>query len=132
MTVGTQAAVLAGLDITMFIEFNPPHNDDWVRKDEEDVAENGIRFFLTLFLPWTGRRDEIASTDHQMHLLHYDFSRFLFQYDCRVSHYRLECLGGGNGPPRSRWKYDDSDGWSVRGTQDSLFDFWHWSGMYRL
>jgi len=30
VTVGTQAAVLAGLDITMFIEFNPPHNDDWV------------------------------------------------------------------------------------------------------
>lgn len=29
MTVGTQAAVLAGLDITMFIEFNPPHNNDW-------------------------------------------------------------------------------------------------------
>jgi hypothetical protein len=31
VTVGTQAAVLAGLDITMFVEFNPPHNDDWVR-----------------------------------------------------------------------------------------------------
>ena len=30
VTVGTQAAVLAGLDITMFIEFNPPHNDEWV------------------------------------------------------------------------------------------------------
>jgi len=29
MTVGTQAAVLAGLDITMFIEFNPPDNDVW-------------------------------------------------------------------------------------------------------
>lgn len=29
MTVGTQAAVLAGLDMTMFIEFNPPHNDEW-------------------------------------------------------------------------------------------------------
>jgi len=42
VTVGTQAAVLAGLDITMFIEFNPPHNDDWVRtvimlmEEEED------------------------------------------------------------------------------------------------
>ena len=29
MTVGTQAAVLAGLDITMFIEFNPPDDDSW-------------------------------------------------------------------------------------------------------
>ena len=31
MTVGTQAAVLAGLDVTMFIEFQPPPNDEWVR-----------------------------------------------------------------------------------------------------
>ena len=30
MTVGTQAAVLAGLDITMFIEFNPPEDHAWV------------------------------------------------------------------------------------------------------
>ena len=30
MTVGTQAAVLAGLDVTMFIEFQPPPNDEWV------------------------------------------------------------------------------------------------------
>ncbi|KAL7563594.1 hypothetical protein ACA910_004496 [Epithemia clementina (nom. ined.)] len=29
MTVGTQAAVLAGLDITMFIEFNPPSETTW-------------------------------------------------------------------------------------------------------
>lgn len=29
MTVGTQAAVLAGLDVTMFIEFQPPANDEW-------------------------------------------------------------------------------------------------------
>eukprot|EP00980_Cylindrotheca_fusiformis_P008144 scaffold1727_cov133-Cylindrotheca_fusiformis.AAC.47 len=29
MTVGTQAAVLAGLDITMFIEFQPPDNITW-------------------------------------------------------------------------------------------------------
>jgi len=29
VTVGTQAAVLAGLDITMFIEFNPPDNSTW-------------------------------------------------------------------------------------------------------
>jgi hypothetical protein len=31
VTVGTQAAVLAGLDVTMFIEFNPPDNAAWVR-----------------------------------------------------------------------------------------------------
>jgi hypothetical protein len=30
MTVGTQAAVLAGLDVTMFIEFQPPPNEEWV------------------------------------------------------------------------------------------------------
>ena len=30
VTVGTQAAVLAGLDITMFIELNPDKNDAWV------------------------------------------------------------------------------------------------------
>lgn len=30
VTVGTQAAVLAGLDVTMFIEFQPPANSEWV------------------------------------------------------------------------------------------------------
>ena len=30
VTVGTQAAVLAGLDITMFIEFQAPENSQWV------------------------------------------------------------------------------------------------------
>lgn len=29
MTVGTQAAVLAGLDITLFVEFSPPGNAEW-------------------------------------------------------------------------------------------------------
>ena len=29
MTVGTQAAVLAGLDVTMFIEFQPPPHEEW-------------------------------------------------------------------------------------------------------
>mmetsp|Transcript_1743 Transcript_1743/g.4202 ORF Transcript_1743/g.4202 Transcript_1743/m.4202 type:complete len:260 (+) Transcript_1743:399-1178(+) len=29
MTIGTQAAVLAGLDVTMFIEFQPPPNEEW-------------------------------------------------------------------------------------------------------
>merc|ERR1712129_508751 len=31
MTVGTQAAVLAGLDVTMFIEFQPLHDSEWAR-----------------------------------------------------------------------------------------------------
>ncbi|KAI2490086.1 hypothetical protein MHU86_24482 [Fragilaria crotonensis] len=30
MTVGTQAAVLAGLDVTMFIEFTPSPNSVWI------------------------------------------------------------------------------------------------------
>ena len=37
MTVGTQAAVLAGLDITMFIEFNPPANSEW-HPDHQNLA----------------------------------------------------------------------------------------------
>ena len=32
MTVGTQAAVLAGLDITMFIEFHPEPLSEWNTK----------------------------------------------------------------------------------------------------
>jgi hypothetical protein len=39
VTVGTQAAVLAGLDITMFIEFNPPHNDDWVSERKMNLLD---------------------------------------------------------------------------------------------
>jgi len=31
VTVGTQAAVLAGLDMTMLVEFQPPPNSEWVR-----------------------------------------------------------------------------------------------------
>jgi hypothetical protein len=38
VTVGTQAAVLAGLDITMFIEFNPPHNNEWVSPNDPLLA----------------------------------------------------------------------------------------------
>lgn len=34
MTVGTQAAVLAGLDVTMFIEFTPSPNSVWVRNQK--------------------------------------------------------------------------------------------------
>lgn len=43
MTVGTQAAVLAGLDITMFIEFHPPEDSDW----GENIAVG--RFLRTLY-----------------------------------------------------------------------------------
>ncbi|KAG7347367.1 hypothetical protein IV203_016072 [Nitzschia inconspicua] len=43
MTVGTQAAVLAGLDITMFIEFNPPGNSEW--GDEWIIMPRCLKFF---------------------------------------------------------------------------------------
>lgn len=35
MTVGTQAAVLAGLDITMFIEFSPAPVSDWAEEHQK-------------------------------------------------------------------------------------------------
>ena len=41
MTVGTQAAVLAGLDITMFIEFQPPHDETW---EELHHVSRAIKF----------------------------------------------------------------------------------------
>jgi hypothetical protein len=50
VTVGTQAAVLAGLDITMFIEFNPPDNEVWVCsmvKNQTLFAENAIVLFFS-------------------------------------------------------------------------------------
>uniref|UniRef100_A0A7S1YTA8 Uncharacterized protein n=1 Tax=Trieres chinensis TaxID=1514140 RepID=A0A7S1YTA8_TRICV len=47
MTVGTQAAVLAGLDVTMFIEFQPPHNDEW--GDAYMVART-LKFFYYLLI----------------------------------------------------------------------------------
>lgn len=40
MTVGTQAAVLASLDVTMFIEFQPPPDSDWVYY----VIPRGLKF----------------------------------------------------------------------------------------
>jgi hypothetical protein len=40
VTVGTQAAVLAGLDVTMFIEFNPPDNTAWVRQKKKTHEQN--------------------------------------------------------------------------------------------
>lgn len=45
MTVGTQAAVLAGLDITMFIEFQPPPTDSW----EVGIAQNVARFLKFMY-----------------------------------------------------------------------------------
>lgn len=45
MTVGTQAAVLAGLDITMFIEFNPPHDNEW---GDAYLIPRSLKFFYYL------------------------------------------------------------------------------------
>ena len=38
MTVGTQAAVLAGLDITMFIEFSPAPEEEWGTDQGKNLA----------------------------------------------------------------------------------------------
>jgi len=43
MTVGTQAAVLAGLDITMFIEFNPPDNHAWGMEPHQQVLARSLK-----------------------------------------------------------------------------------------
>lgn len=43
MTVGTQAAVLAGLDITMFIEFNPPDNHAWGMEWHQQVLARSLK-----------------------------------------------------------------------------------------
>ena len=40
MTVGTQAAVLAGLDITMFIEFHPAKDSEWMTMENDDENSN--------------------------------------------------------------------------------------------
>jgi len=45
VTVGTQAAVLAGLDITMFIEFQPPPTEAW----EEGAPQNFARFLKFMY-----------------------------------------------------------------------------------
>lgn len=42
MTVGTQAAVLASLDVTMFIEFQPPANSEW---GELTMIPRTLKFF---------------------------------------------------------------------------------------
>ena len=51
MTVGTQAAVLAGLDITMFIEFNPPHNAEWVGDPVALVASRRVMSMVAIQIP---------------------------------------------------------------------------------
>mmetsp|Transcript_23634 Transcript_23634/g.35149 ORF Transcript_23634/g.35149 Transcript_23634/m.35149 type:complete len:290 (-) Transcript_23634:109-978(-) len=38
MTVGTQAAVLAGLDITLFVEFTPAKDSEWLSDHEDHKA----------------------------------------------------------------------------------------------
>jgi len=47
MTVGTQAAVLAGLDVTMFIEFQPPANIEWahILNGYGTIFPRTIKFF---------------------------------------------------------------------------------------
>eukprot|EP00550_Attheya_septentrionalis_P005960 CAMPEP_0198291462 /NCGR_PEP_ID=MMETSP1449-20131203/8983_1 /TAXON_ID=420275 /ORGANISM="Attheya septentrionalis, Strain CCMP2084" /LENGTH=312 /DNA_ID=CAMNT_0043990103 /DNA_START=206 /DNA_END=1142 /DNA_ORIENTATION=+ len=47
MTVGTQAAVLAGLDVTMFIEFNPPDNAAW---GALEMWARALKFFYYVFI----------------------------------------------------------------------------------
>mmetsp|Transcript_12432 Transcript_12432/g.34258 ORF Transcript_12432/g.34258 Transcript_12432/m.34258 type:complete len:320 (-) Transcript_12432:216-1175(-) len=47
MTVGTQAAVLAGLDITMFIEFSPPHEREW---DELKFVARAIKLVYYIMI----------------------------------------------------------------------------------
>lgn len=47
MTVGTQAAVLASLDVTMFIEFQPPHNSEW---GTSTLIPRVLKFFYYVFI----------------------------------------------------------------------------------
>ncbi len=51
MTVGTQAAVLAGLDVTMFIEFRPADDSEWIlfNDDEvDDISNNRMKIMLMI------------------------------------------------------------------------------------
>ena len=52
MTVGTQAAVLAGLDITMFIEFVPAHDSEWMTTAMTSGNDGGTynRTILTIMM----------------------------------------------------------------------------------
>jgi len=45
MTVGTQAAVLASLDVTMFIEFQPPHDSEWGMVGYSHLIPRVLKFF---------------------------------------------------------------------------------------
>lgn len=46
MTVGTQAAVLAGLDMTMFVEFNPPPNSEW----NPEIIGRSLKFLYYIMI----------------------------------------------------------------------------------
>lgn len=48
MTVGTQAAVLAGLDITMFIEFTPAPNIEW--GDDFAMVPRALKFIYYIMI----------------------------------------------------------------------------------
>lgn len=49
MTVGTQAAVLAGLDVTMFIEFRPADDSEWILfNDDDDISNNRMKMMLMI------------------------------------------------------------------------------------
>mmetsp|Transcript_12608 Transcript_12608/g.18536 ORF Transcript_12608/g.18536 Transcript_12608/m.18536 type:complete len:255 (-) Transcript_12608:125-889(-) len=48
MTVGTQAAVLAGLDITMFIEFTPAANVEW--GDDLAMVPRALKFIYYIMI----------------------------------------------------------------------------------
>lgn len=55
MTVGTQAAVLAGLDVTMFIEFQPPANEEWVSSisiDKRLLSISCVRLLRAALCYW--------------------------------------------------------------------------------
>mmetsp|Transcript_27589 Transcript_27589/g.32190 ORF Transcript_27589/g.32190 Transcript_27589/m.32190 type:complete len:338 (+) Transcript_27589:134-1147(+) len=53
MTVGTQAAVLAGLDMTMFIEFHPADDVEWISSLASTAANdaNSFHFLNPLYIP---------------------------------------------------------------------------------
>jgi hypothetical protein len=112
VTVGTQAAVLAGLDITMFIEFNAQPNSEWVSLGGWFCQLLSCRIMPTdssLYPLHLGRRLGNAATVPQILLLLHHCSGFLRQYDCGQSNDNSQCLGGWTCSERSRWKHDDSD-----------------------
>lgn len=48
MTVGTQAALLASLDVTMFIEFQPPSNAEW--GEGRHLIPRALKFFYYILI----------------------------------------------------------------------------------